>query len=115
MTPYRSTSRSGGGVGSGSPFSPSASPLLHKAVAINNNREALEVDRRRSIGSPGLGLGRSQSLRERGIRGGGASDANSPSSPTATGLSSAKRKPGVNYKWMYDRGVRLPRSESIQF
>lgn len=104
LSPFRSPSRSGA-----SQFSPSASPLLHKAVAKknnnHNNRDSLDPDRRQSFGTPGSGLARSQSLRERAARG-----AESPT-PSA----GARRSPGMNYKWLYEKGSRLPRSETMQF
>lgn len=106
LTPFRSTPRSAGLAG-GSPFSPTASPLLQKQIAIKNNRDNNEFDRRQSFGSPSTGLSRSLSLKERGPRGTGVD------SPSPTG--GARRNPNMNYKWLYEKGARLPRSETMQF
>ena len=96
---------------SGTPFSPSASPLLQKAIAVKKDREArdgADLARRQTLGTPSSGPGRSRSLRERGQR---ASDVgvDSPSD----GL--PRRNPGLNYKWIYETGGRLPKSETMQF
>ena len=106
LTPFRSTPRSAGLAG-GSPFSPTASPLLQKQIAIKNNRENADLDRRQSFGSPSTELSRSQSLKERGPR---ASGVDSPSR-----MGGARRNPNMNYKWLYEKGARLPRSETMQF
>jgi nucleoporin POM34 len=97
---------------SGSPFSPSptASPLFHKAVN-QSSQQAPEIDFSASTQSLGLstgnGLGRSQSLRERSRR-----DSLDPASPTP-GTRSPQLVPGVNYKWLYEKGRKLPKSESF--
>jgi nucleoporin POM34 len=100
-SPFRSTQR----TASGSPFSysPSASPLLHKAMG----REVKEFNVSTAGFSPGLS--RSQSVKERGGRDG--SDSPSPS----PGFGPVKRDPGLNYKWLYQRGRGLPKSESMDF
>jgi hypothetical protein len=113
-SPFGSPSRGG----SGSPFSPSASPLLHKAVGAkpnNNHRDLVDGERRRSFGNSVSGLGRSQSLRERGARAGSDKD-KEPDTPSPTGgLAGARRNPHLNYKWLYERGARLPQSEAMLF
>lgn len=97
---------------SGSPFSPSptASPLFHKA-SNPSSKKAPDIDFSASTQSFGLstgtGLGRSQSLRERSRR-----DSLDPSSPTP-GTRSPQLVPGVNYKWLYEKGRKLPKSESF--
>jgi len=97
---------------SGSPFSqsPTASPLFHKAVN-QSSRKVSDVDFSASTQSFGLGtgtgLGRSQSLRERSRR-----DSLEPGSPTP-GTRSPQLVPGVNYKWLYEKGRKLPKSESF--
>ena len=109
LTPFRSTTR----AGSGSRFSPTASPLLHKAIAANAGRDLLENEdmvRRQDVGKPG-GLSRSQSLREMGNRAGRERRADSP----YTSRVRSPAEPAINYKWLYEKGARLPRSESIQF
>ncbi|EXJ92241.1 hypothetical protein A1O3_00791 [Capronia epimyces CBS 606.96] len=109
-TPSQSVRR----TASGSPFSPSptASPLFHKAV--NQASQFSDVDfgtsTRSSFGtSSGSGLGRSQSLRDRPRR-----ESLEPSSPTP-GTRSPQIVPGLNYKWLYDMGMKLPKSESYGF
>lgn len=103
-TPFRSTQR----TASGSPFSysPSASPLLHKAVGGGKVQEF-------NVSTTGFspGLSRSQSVREGGVRDG--SDSPSPSSNS--GFGPVKRDPGLNYKWLYQRGRGLAKSESMHF
>lgn len=97
---------------SGSPFSPSptASPLFHKAVNLSS-QQAPEIDFSASTQSLGLstgnGLGRSQSLRERSRR-----ESLDPTSPTP-GTKTPQLVPGVNYKWLYEKGRKLPKSESF--
>lgn len=103
-----------------SPFSPAASPLMQKTIAANknnnhnNNRE--ELDWSRSPNGPDslLGLGRSQSVRERGTRVSGDRDrelgVDSPS-PVGGGV---RRNLHLNYKWLYEKGARLPKSETMQ-
>lgn len=97
---------------SGSPFSasPTASPLFHKAVN-HSSQQAPEIDFSASTQSFGLstgnGLGRSQSLRERSRR-----ESLDPASPTP-GTKSPQLVPGVNYKWLYEKGRKIPKSESF--
>ncbi|EXJ93987.1 hypothetical protein A1O1_02380 [Capronia coronata CBS 617.96] len=109
-TPSQSVRR----TASGSPFSPSpaASPLFHKAVnqASQISDADFGVTARSSLGaSTGSGLARSQSLRERPRR-----ESLEPSSPTP-GTRSPQVAPGLNYKWLYDKGMKLPKSESYGF
>jgi hypothetical protein len=110
---------------SGSSFSlsPTTSPLFQKAIANQNatqhqltHPQPLDLDAEsqiypplRSNASPfsASGLGRSQSMRERARPKRESLDANSPS-PTRR----PKIVPGLNYKWLYDKGRTLPRSES---
>jgi hypothetical protein len=80
-----------------------------------------EKDRRHSLGTPGgavSGLGRSQSVRERGGRAGGERDgeagAETPS-PVGGGAGKVRRNPHLNYKWLYEKGATLPKSETMQF
>lgn len=99
---------------SGSPFSPSpaASPLFHKAVNLASQMPDVDfgASRRSSFGnSTGSGLGRSQSMRERPRR-----ESLDPTSPTP-GTRSPQVMPGLNYKWLYDKGMKLPKSESYGF
>lgn len=100
---------------SGSPFSPSptASPLFHKAV--NQSSQIPDIDfsagTRTSLGaSTGSGLSRSQSLRERTRR-----ESMEPTSPTPGTTRSPQIVPGLNYKWLYDKGRKLPKSDSYGF
>ena len=87
--------------------SPSDSPLFPRGRDLN-----FRPDQSLSS-STGLGLGRSQSVRERGLtaRGGRENllEAETPSPPARV-----KRSPALNYKWLYEKG-RLPKSESMQF
>ncbi|KAJ9644430.1 hypothetical protein H2204_001782 [Knufia peltigerae] len=104
----------------GSGFSPSpaaaASPLFHKSLNHSSSQILPDVDfgvtGRSSFGgatSTGSGLGRSQSLRERPRR-----ESLEPGSP-ASRNKSPQIVPGVNYKWLYDKGRGLPKSESYGF
>ncbi len=109
----------------GSPFSPSpsASPLFHKAMSQNQTQSQsqlasltfsdidLSASTRSSFGASigASGLGRSQSLRERSRR-----ESLEPASPTGAGRS-PQVVPGLNYKWLYDKGRRLPKSDSYGF
>ena len=110
LSPFRSPSRSG------SPFSPSPSPLLHRAFAgknnSNNNSRERDLLLQDGLGSSAasLGLGRSQSVGGKGLRVG----IDSPTPGGVSGDGIVRRSPGVNYKWLYDKGVRLPRSETMQ-
>jgi hypothetical protein len=39
-----------------------------------------------------------------------------PDTPSPTGgLAGARRNPHLNYKWLYEKGARLPKSETMQF
>ena len=90
---------------SGSPFSPTASPLFQKAIRHQHNTSQdldFSVSGRTSVvesafgksslgSSSGLGLGRSQSVKERGAR-------------QEEGKASPIAQKGVNYKWLYDKG-----------
>lgn len=105
-TPSQSMRRSSGG-----PFSqsPSASPLFHKAVnQPSQNLSDLDLSAStRSFGTSS-GLNRSQSLRDRTRR-----ESLEPSSPTP-GTRSPQLVPGVNYKWLYDKGRKLPKNDSYR-
>lgn len=108
QSPFRSTQR----TASGSPFSPSASPLLHKAIGRGMDREVQDLNSSTSGFSPGLS--RSQSVKERGVR-----DEREPGTPSPGGFGGIKRDPGLNYKWLYQTGRgpggRMPKSESMHF
>lgn len=106
-TPVRRTD-----TASGFSPSPAASPLFHKS--LNQSSQIPDIDfgitGRSSFGaSTGSGLGRSQSLRERPRR-----ESLEPGSP-ASRTKSPQIVPGVNYKWLYDKGRGLPKSESYGF
>ncbi|KIW13447.1 hypothetical protein PV08_08635 [Exophiala spinifera] len=109
-TPIRRTAETGSGF---SP-SPAASPLFHKSLN-NQSSQIPDIDfggitGRSSFGaSTGSGLARSQSLRERPRR-----ESLEPASP-ASRTKSPQIVPGVNYKWLYDKGRALPKSESYGF
>ncbi|KIX09228.1 uncharacterized protein Z518_00307 [Rhinocladiella mackenziei CBS 650.93] len=100
---------------SGSPFSPSpsASPLFHKAAIPSSQIPDVDFSAStRSFGAStgaGPGLGRSQSMRERTRR-----EGLEPTSPTP-GTKSPQIVPGLNYKWLYDKGRKLPKSDSYGF
>ncbi|KAJ4519165.1 hypothetical protein HRR83_004818 [Exophiala dermatitidis] len=111
----RSVSGAAAAAAATTTFSPSGSPLFHKAVS-NQNPE-FGVSARSSFGAGagiGSGLSRSQSLRERpNAR---RESIESPASPTPTsGTRSPQFVPGLNYKWLYDKGMKLPKSESYGF
>nr|KAK5433621.1 hypothetical protein LTR18_010571 [Exophiala xenobiotica] len=92
--------------------SPAASPLFHKAVNQSSHIPDLDFGTtgRSSFGaSTGSGVGRSQSLRDRSRR-----ESIEPTSPTP-GTKSPQIVPGLNYKWLYDKGRKLPKSESYGF
>lgn len=121
---------------SGSPFNPTASPLFQKAIRHQHtsSQELLQRDfdisSRSSLGplnqslynnsttsiintpSPlnrnlSSGLGRSQSVKERGIkRAGSPQSANA--NADASGTASPIAQKGVNYKWLYDKGFSGP-------
>ena len=103
----QSTLRSLQRTSSGSPFSPSASPLLHKAIGRGMDRELQEFNA--STSGSNLGLSRSQSVKERGVRNGVE-----PHTPSPVTFGGVKRDLGLNYKWMYQTG-RMPKSESMNF
>lgn len=108
QSPFRSTQR----TASGSPFSPSASPLLHKAIGRGMDREVQEFNA--STGGFSPGLSRSQSMKERTVR-----DVGEPGTPSPGGFGGVKRDGGLNYKWLYQTGRgpggRIPKSESMNF
>jgi nucleoporin POM34 len=119
QTPFSRTTQR---TASGSPFSysPSASPLLHKAVG-----RGLEPDFNTtfngSTSTSGFspGLSRSQSVKERS-RTSGKDDLDIGGSPSPKGFGGIKTDPKLNYKWLYQtgRGVggrSLPKSESMGF
>ncbi|KAL2413218.1 hypothetical protein ABEF95_004465 [Exophiala dermatitidis] len=116
FSPSQSQLRSvSGAAAATTTFSPTGSPLFHKAV--NNQNPEFGVSARSSFGAGtgiGSGLSRSQSLRERpNAR---RESFESPSSPTPTpGTRSPQFVPGLNYKWLYDKGMKLPKSESYGF
>jgi nucleoporin POM34 len=99
------------------------SPLLHKTNAQSSNAPEFDMSLNRSTtnfgastatpGAAGVNsLGRSQSLRDRDRRGSAPFDSVGPATPSP---SSRRAAAGINYKWLYDKGNRLPRSESIVF
>ncbi|EXJ70052.1 uncharacterized protein A1O5_07125 [Cladophialophora psammophila CBS 110553] len=113
-TPSQSLRR----TASGSTFSPSptASPLFHKAVSQNQSSQIPDSDFSGSTPSPfgaiiggggAAGLSRSQSMRERRSR----RESLEPSSPSPARASQAVS--GLNYKWLYDKGRKLPKSDSF--
>jgi len=116
-TPSQSVARR---TTSGSPFSPSptASPLFHKAISNQNQAQisdndfnagtysSLGTSTSTTTGFAGSALGRSQSMRERQRPRRVSLDPTSPS-PTRPQI-----VPGLNYKWLYDKGRKLPKSES---
>jgi nucleoporin POM34 len=95
----------------GSPFSPSptASPLFHKAISNQNQSQIPQLDFEASTFSAlgGSSLRRSQSMRERQRPNGDLPEPHSPSPVRGPQI-----VPGVNYKWLYDKGRKLPKSES---
>ena len=103
-SPLRSTYRT-----SSLSTSASNSPLLHRAV-FGKTRESFGTSTSTN------GLGRSQSVKDRsvwaGVGAGAARDARETASPSPTHV---KRTTGLNYKWLYERGRTLPRSESLHF
>ncbi|KAJ9617175.1 hypothetical protein H2200_000896 [Cladophialophora chaetospira] len=115
-TPSQSVARR---TASGSPFSPSptASPLLHKAINNQSQSQISDIDFNASTFSPfgnsttsgfgGSTLGRSQSMRERQRP---KRESLEPGSPSP--VRGPQILPGVNYKWLYDKGRKLPKSES---
>lgn len=61
-------------------------------------------------------LGRSQSLRDReGRRGSAPFESIGPGTPSPSSRRTAAAAAGINYKWLYDKGSRLPKSESMGF
>jgi nucleoporin POM34 len=111
---------------SGSPFSPTASPLFKKAIRQKHQYSTSQdlefsVSARSSIGpldrsyngadskfgrsslSTGLGLARSQSVKERGTKG---QDGQKQENRRAAESPIAQK--GVNYKWLYDKGFSGP-------
>ena len=112
-TPSQSVARR---TASGSPFSPSptASPLFHKAINNQNQPQISDIDLNTSTFSSlgtstcgGSGLNRSQSMRERQRP---RRESLEPGSPSP--IRGPQIMPGVNYKWLYDKGRKLPKSES---
>ena len=104
---------------SGSPFSPSptASPLFHKATSNQMQSQISQLNFNASTfgnsttsNMSGFGdstLSRSQSMceRQRPRR-----EILEPGSPSPT--RGPQIVPGMNYKWLYDKGRKLPKSES---
>lgn len=94
----RKRSPSGGRQGSGSPYSPSASPMWQKAVG--GSRDA---SRRHSYGSPsplGPGLG--------------GKDTNVLGAPSTPSPSAGRgASVGLNNRWLYERGRASPSSRGI--
>ena len=106
---------------SGSPFSPNASPLFHKAIRQQHNASQdldFAVSGRSSVGAfdqssqigagsrfgrSSNGLGRSRSVKERGRR-------DSQQGNDSKGTTVAQK--GINYKWLYDKGLSGPASGS---
>lgn len=98
-----SASASGRRVSSGALFSPSTSPLLHKAVS-NGGRDS---GRRPSFGSPSP-LGRSSPFRESTFRESSLGSSMGPATPSPVG---GKRVSiGLSNKWLYERSRRLSAS-----
>lgn len=113
QTPSLHTSR----YASGSPFAVSlgGSPSLSRSTSnevpqFNTSTTTNRTGFGTSTSSLGFGLSRSQSLRER--KGGFEEGDGIPGTPSPSG---PKRQSGVNYKWLYDKGGKLPRSESTGF
>ena len=123
-------SRTAQRTASGSPFSysPSASPLLHKAVGRGLEPDFASTTTTTFNGSTtstsgfnfSPGLSRSQSVKERSGRSAAKDDLDIGGSPSPKGFGGIKRDPKLNYKWLYQtgRGVggrSLPKSESMGF
>ncbi|KAE8167754.1 nuclear pore complex component-domain-containing protein [Aspergillus tamarii] len=98
-----SASASGRRVSSGALFSPSPSPLVHKAVS-NGGREN---GRRPSFGSPSP-LGRSSPFRESSFR--ESSFGSSMGPPTPSPVGGKRVNLGLSNKWLYERSRRLSAS-----
>lgn len=105
---------------SGSAFSPS-NPLLHKALAGSNSQkdppsQADFFEPTRSIfGASGNSyqgghLRRSQSMRER-LR---QSEPGTPS-PNTRERTKVSMQAGLNYKWIYEKGLRLKEDGGIEY
>ncbi len=115
-TPSQSVARR---TASGSPFSasPTASPLFHKAINNQSQSQIADTDFNASTfssfgtstttGFGASGLHRSQSMRERQRPRRESLEPGSPSPARGPQI-----MPGVNYKWLYDKGRKLPKSES---
>lgn len=105
---------------SGSPFSPS-SPLFTKAFlnSTAKNDAAPNVDWTESTrsllaGSTSIApfqssLRRSESLRERG-----RPDPGTPS-PSAREKSKVHVQPGLNYKWLYEKGLKVGKNGQVEY
>ncbi|EXJ60758.1 hypothetical protein A1O7_04911 [Cladophialophora yegresii CBS 114405] len=101
--------------------SPRASPLFHRAIKNQSQSQISDIDYNASAfssfgastgtsantGFGGGSLSRSQSMRERQRPG---RDSQEPMSPSPT--RGPQLVPGLNYKWLYDKGRKLPKSES---
>lgn len=107
---------------SGSPFSPS-SPLYNKTLvnsasmnSIAQNQDFTEstrslLDGNMSTTSFQSSLRRSHSMRERGGR---PQEPGTPS-PSAKDRSKVKVQPGLNYKWLYEKGLTVGKNGSIEY
>lgn len=100
---------------SGSPFSPS--PLYNKAIANSTSQNNLYstadftestrslLQGRESTGFfPGNSLRRSQSMRDPGTP-----------SPGARERTKVKLEPGLNYKWLYEKGLKVGKNGGIEY
>lgn len=100
---------------SGSPFS--SSPLYNKTLANPNLQNNLRLQNdftestrsllsgRESTGAfAGSSLRRSQSMREPGTP-----------SPSAKERSKVKVEPGINYKWLYEKGLKVGKNGTVEY
>lgn len=108
---------------SGSPFSPS-SPLFNKRFLspvarheVMPNADFSEstrslLDGATSVNSFQSSLKRSQSMRERGRP--QAHEPGTPS-PSAREKSKVNIQPGLNYKWLYEKGMKVGKNGTIEY
>lgn len=101
---------------SGSPFT--SSPLFNKALANSTSQNtnpysqadftestrSLLAGRESTVFFPGGSLRRSQSMREPGTP-----------SPGAKERTKVKLEPGLNYKWLYEKGLKVGKNGSIEY
>ena len=92
--------------------SPSTSPLYNRGVSNVNDANTFGM-------TSTSGLARSQSLRERtssrSLRDSLRESTISVSAETPSPPTRVKKTPGLNYKWLYEKGRHLPKSESMNF